>query len=144
VGLVVVVVAVEIAVAVEIGIAVDEIEVGIGVAVGIEVGVTMVCGVAHEVVVVVEDGIEIEMGRSNSDSGSDAIVEDADWREYGAGVAVAVPDVVAAAEVEKRRRSYSGAILRCLTKAGGAVVERCFGILILVCAARRGHRHFLR
>ena len=122
------------------------IEVGIGVAVGIEVGVTMVCGVEHEAAVVVADGIEIEMKRSNPDSGSDAI-EDADWSDYGAGVA-AVPDAVAA-EVEKRRHSYSAAtLLRCRTssrsRAGGAVVERCFGILILVFAARRGHRHFLR
>ena len=140
-GLVVVV-----GIGIEVGIEiVVEIAVGIGVAVGIEVGVTMVCGVEHVVAVVVADGIEIEMKRSNPDSGSDAI-EDADWRDYGAGVA-AVPDA-AAAEVEKRRHSYSAAtLLRCLTlsklRVGGAVVERCFGILILVFAARRGHRHFL-
>lgn len=142
-GLVVVV-----GIGIEVGIEiVVEIAVGIGVAVGIEVGVTMVCGVEHEVAVVVADGIEIEMKRSNPDSGSDAI-EDADWSDYGAGaVAAAVPDA-AAAEVEKRRHSYSAAtLLRCLTlsklRVGGAVVERCFGILILVFAARRGHRHFL-
>jgi len=128
-------------VAVEIGIGiVAEIEVEIEVAVGIEVGVMMMCGVEHGVVVV-EDEIEIEIEHSNPDSGSGSdAIEDADWSDYGVGAA-AVRDV---AGIEKRQHSYSGATLHCLTssrlRAGGAGVERCFGvvvgILIWVFAAR--------